>query len=371
MTCNNCGKEINSATIVCPWCGNAVSGTMNENRNPVVSEYPEGIQSSPQKKKGRKIKFLIITVISVIMIAVAIVILISDGDKSSLDEPVTQTEVSETEMITEKSNSKAAEFYLSLKTGGEEFDFELSERSVAALNEYEKYFPCDTKEVSAMKDIADKHSYAELTKSIAKYDASIHAFNGFYVLEIEESEDGDRTYIHFVDEDINSFVGLYMGTLPDIFENDYVNFYGIPLDKIYFENLDGGTTNAIFVAISHCELNQSEVSPEPEVNIQTGNEEPDIVESLMNNPISYFEQQDIAIYGTVFIPYYYEVATETGSPLRLRKLWSAESDVVTMLDNGAALYWYGSYNGWAYVGTTDGLYEGWVDERYIVPENFD
>ncbi|WP_205621578.1 hypothetical protein [Paenibacillus sanguinis] len=53
-----------------------------------------------------------------------------------------------------------------------------------------------------------------------------------------------------MDEDDNSIVGVYVGSTGDILDNDFVTMRGVPAAQYSFDNISGGTTISILLAVS-------------------------------------------------------------------------------------------------------------------------
>lgn len=111
------------------------------------------------------------------------------------------------------------------------------------------------KDISKLVKLVDKKiTTKHLNKSIDAYLEKFLIITGG-VLQIEESETdlGTATIVHFMDENGNSLMGIYPNKSGDIFEGDVVKIIGTPIAKYSFNNVSGGFTNAILMALSSLE----------------------------------------------------------------------------------------------------------------------
>ena len=124
--------------------------------------------------------------------------------------------------------------------------FEVSDQNIEFIKEHQDFFPGSDKNRGAISDFVDSQAgYPQLKKNINKYEGKL-AFVGGEVIDIEESEDGNLTYIHIVDEiNYGNYVLYYLGSLEEVFEGDYVQAYFLPFDTVTFENLSNTYTEAI------------------------------------------------------------------------------------------------------------------------------
>ncbi|MEE1042697.1 MAG: hypothetical protein UH854_01915 [Clostridia bacterium] len=116
------------------------------------------------------------------------------------------------------------------------------------MNDYAMYFPGDDTNKGAISDLADVElTYSHLSKNINKYGDKLVYLEGD-VIDIEENDDGSVTYLHLNDYEGNNFIVYYLGSLDNVFDGGYTWGYGLPLDKISFENMGGTYTEAIVCA---------------------------------------------------------------------------------------------------------------------------
>lgn len=66
----------------------------------------------------------------------------------------------------------------------------------------------------------------------------------------EETDFGTVATVHIMDEAGNSLIGYYNNSTGDILDGDDVTMRGVPTAVYSFDNISGGTTNAIMLAVS-------------------------------------------------------------------------------------------------------------------------
>mgnify|MGYP004665266277 CR=1 FL=1 len=73
-----------------------------------------------------------------------------------------------------------------------------------------------------------------------------------YVIKAEESGEGKTTVteIQMNDSDYNYYYVIYIGSL-DVYKDDTVQVYGVPVGMTSFENVGGGTTVSLVMAGSY------------------------------------------------------------------------------------------------------------------------
>ena len=73
-----------------------------------------------------------------------------------------------------------------------------------------------------------------------------------YVIKVNESGEGNSTIteIQVCDADSNYYYVIYNGSL-DIYKEDTVQIYGVPVGMTSFENVGGGTTVSLIIAGSY------------------------------------------------------------------------------------------------------------------------
>lgn len=290
MFCQKCGKELNESVVLCPYCNTPVNATPQATTPQSATNEAKLSAKKPKKKKKR-----IIIIVAALLFLFFLGTVFSDTESSenesndtastveSVDESTSveeQTEVATTaDEVTEESavatteattvlpeetevatTQKAVtvdpfveEFYDTLQDVGE---YTLSDASREILQKKSYLFPCSDENFEEMKSLSEYIRYEYLTKSVTKYAQTIICIDNAFVIDIQEVDEINNgiTYIHVCDENGNDYVGYVNGTLPEVFEGDEVTIYGLPLDIVYFDNLGGGTTMAVFLAVCACTL---------------------------------------------------------------------------------------------------------------------
>ncbi|MGV7115585.1 hypothetical protein [Paenibacillus kyungheensis] len=100
--------------------------------------------------------------------------------------------------------------------------------------------------------ITSKH----LFKNINPYLDTMVSLTGD-IIQVQEQETayGTVATIHISDENDNSIVGIYKGSTGDILDGDNVTMRGVPTASYSFENVGGGTTNAVLLTVSTIQKN--------------------------------------------------------------------------------------------------------------------
>ena len=229
MFCKKCGKQMEDNWAICPECGEPVNGSNMEN---VVKDV-----DSKKKKKPifKRWWFWIVIVV------LGCMFMFGGGDESNENTSETKSESAET---TDTGNVDAVEIYEWIAENDDPA-FTISEKSINFIKEHPDFFPGSEDIEGAISDFVDEEiTYAHLTKSMSKYGDKLISVYG-EVIDIEESEDGEITYMHIVDYDGNSYVLYYLGTLDNVFEESYVYVYALPFAITSFENMEATYTEAV------------------------------------------------------------------------------------------------------------------------------
>ena len=251
MFCPKCGKAVPDGAVHCPNCGEAMQVTQVPNPQQVPV-------AQPPKKKGKK-KWIIIGVVVVIL---AIMMFGGDSDSGSSSSGTTAssgTTQSDTAQPAEDSTSSDSKSEDKTASALEQYQwiaencstpYTIPDQAAAFITAHPDFFPGNSSNTGAMGDNCTYDvTYPMLAKSAKKYSDKLINFVG-YVYDIDESDDGTVTYIHLNDSDGNNYIAYYLGSI-EIFEQDEVNCYLLPLDNVQFENIGGGYTQAIACAAAY------------------------------------------------------------------------------------------------------------------------
>jgi uncharacterized protein YceK len=135
---------------------------------------------------------------------------------------------------------------------------QLSEATYNFLVENNTLFPAfSAEDIKKAKDLTDYEIGSKhLNKNAAPYFAKMVSFEG-YVVTVEEGpvEGSDDTFavIHVLDDNDVSYQVMIFKSTGEIFEEDYVRFWGAPAGPWSFENIAGGSTNVQLIVGAHVE----------------------------------------------------------------------------------------------------------------------
>lgn len=140
-----------------------------------------------------------------------------------------------------------------LTEGSIQFD----DSQIDVILENTDYLPAENDEdIDAVKQKAQAIDYRLLNKNPQKYFGKLLTFKG-QVLSIDEeidpSDDTAISYLQIVDDEDHDYTIIMIKAAEDILEDDYVQFWGMPVGGYSFENVSGGYTNAQAFYGSHIE----------------------------------------------------------------------------------------------------------------------
>ncbi|SEB28069.1 hypothetical protein [Paenibacillus sp. 276b] len=121
------------------------------------------------------------------------------------------------------------------------------------LVEHADLFPATSAETkkAATKEVDSKITSRHLFKNITPYiDKMVKVSGSVVQVQEEETDFGTVASIHIVDENGNSLIGYYNNSTGDILDGDDVTMRGVPTAVYSFDNISGGTTNSILLAVS-------------------------------------------------------------------------------------------------------------------------
>lgn len=234
MFCKKCGKQMEDNWSICPECGEPVNESNGGN---VVKN------ADIKKKKAPIFKRWWFWIIIVVLGSLFI---FGVGDESESNDNTSNTKPESAE-VADAGNTDAVEIYEWIAENDDPA-FTISEKSINFIKEHPDFFPGSENIEGAISDFVDEEiTYAHLTKSMSKYGDKLISIYG-EVIDIEESEGGEITYIHILDYDGNSYVLYYLGTLDNVLEETYVYAYALPFAITSFENMEATYTEAVIGA---------------------------------------------------------------------------------------------------------------------------
>jgi len=138
--------------------------------------------------------------------------------------------------------------------------YTLNEKAEAFLKEHPDFFPYQGKEAD-LSEYADTTLEAKhINKNPNNYGDKLMYLDYAYVKQIREEDISSSqaiTWLNLVGADVQYNV-YYIGKLDDVFEDDGVEVYGIPLGRSSFENTEGGTT--LVIVLGACKVEKVEDS---------------------------------------------------------------------------------------------------------------
>lgn len=190
-----------------------------------------------------------------------------DDAKKKAEEEAKKKEEEAKAKAEEEANAKeAAELekyktatYLSLfipkldEINGNEAGVAFPTETVELMKSKIDLFPATGEKVKELKQLVDKNvEYKHLSKNITKYTGTMFSDEGYVISieEVDQTDIGSVSVLHVMNDDQNSYQIVYPGSL-DIFEEDYVEFVGVPTIMSGFDNVSGGYTNIAMIVGSY------------------------------------------------------------------------------------------------------------------------
>lgn len=131
--------------------------------------------------------------------------------------------------------------------------FTPSDKAMSFMEEHENLFPA--KKLSlAEKYTNSKTLYKYVNKNSENYGGKLMKLGHYQVIQIYEYEESEYTMTEIIAQDSNYSNVIYIaypGKKKNVYENDNITVYGLPLSTTSWENVGGGTTNAIALAGSY------------------------------------------------------------------------------------------------------------------------
>lgn len=218
INCKKCNREIETNAKICPHCGAKITGN----------------------------KGCLIGVIIAVVVVVIIFIAASGGSKSTSTDSGKPQETS-------KTNERSIFDIYSLLETNDEIPFTMTALAKETLKTKPQLFENATEEI-ALNNADSAITYNHLSKNIEKYGDKLISIPEAYVVNISETDMGNGktcTEFQVLDADENSYYVFYVGELDNVFKDDIVKIYALPLALTSFDNVSGGTTIATVLAGSY------------------------------------------------------------------------------------------------------------------------
>lgn len=172
-------------------------------------------------------------------VCVLLLIAMVSSDTETSTENTGQTEKKTVEEYTPATIIEVLQDY-------EGYPFEQNEKSKKFLQENEDLFPANG--IGEINNLVDEElEFKMLNKNISKYGDKFFYLDEVYVADIQEESVDNLviTTVHVLDANGNSYVIYYFDELNNIYTDDVVTVYALPVGISYFENVSGGTTIAV------------------------------------------------------------------------------------------------------------------------------
>lgn len=180
------------------------------------------------------------------------------GSSSSSNEKTTESQKTEAANSTENNDSDDSsdidgmgDLYEYIGENSEDIPYTISPKAKTFLNDHPEV--CAVKKVNSIKKYVDASiEYKKVEKNQNKFGDKIMKTPECYVIKVNESGEGNSTIteIQVCDADSNYYYVIYNGSL-DIYKEDTVQIYGVPVGMTSFENVGGGTTVSLIIAGSY------------------------------------------------------------------------------------------------------------------------
>lgn len=185
----------------------------------------------------------------------------SSGNKATTESEATTKATTATEATSEENTSEdTANAASSFNGVGDIFEYigqnsqlsyTISPKAKDFLNDHPELSPAD--DIDTVKKYLDTSiEHKKVAKNPNKYGNKIMKTPECYVIKADESGEGDSTMteIQMADNDLNYYYAVYIGSL-DIYKDDTVEVYGVPVAMTSFQNVNGGTTISLVMSASY------------------------------------------------------------------------------------------------------------------------
>ena len=127
--------------------------------------------------------------------------------------------------------------------------YDFSKENAEFINENLDIFPAISEEGKTLmsNSIRSDLTYPMMTKTLDGLAGQLYECTASTALQVSQEYLYGHTITSILayDNDSNFYVILYDGVLPDVYDNTNISFVGLPISASGFDNVSGGTTNAI------------------------------------------------------------------------------------------------------------------------------
>lgn len=137
----------------------------------------------------------------------------------------------------------------------EEMPYTISPKAKEFIGTHEELFPAESAE-EVLEFVDDTIGYKNIAKNQNNYGDKLIKLDETYVASINESNidaSSSFTELIVVDADEQVYYIYYFGSLPDIFKDDVIRVFGVPMAMTSYSNVNGGTTISVVLAGSYIE----------------------------------------------------------------------------------------------------------------------
>lgn len=137
----------------------------------------------------------------------------------------------------------------------EEMPYTISPKAKEFIGTHEELFPAESVE-AVLEFIDDTIGYKNIAKNQNNYGDKLIKLDEAYVASINESnldEISSFTELIVMDAEEQVYYIYYFGSLPDIFKDDIIRVFGVPMAMTSYSNVNGGTTISVVLAGSYIE----------------------------------------------------------------------------------------------------------------------
>lgn len=180
---------------------------------------------------------------------------IESSASSAETPPLVESSIPPVEPEPESTQTSVVlEFYTAMEEN-EIYPYTLTEKAKAMLEEHEDLF-LDNRIDGCEENTDYAIEHRALDKNIDRYGDKLFYLPDALVLQIAETDVNEETTITEMlvcNEDMRFYLIVSLCGYGDIYQEDVVNIYALPLAKSGFDNVSGGTTLVVVAAAAHIE----------------------------------------------------------------------------------------------------------------------
>lgn len=178
------------------------------------------------------------------------------------DTESTQSDSEQEEQVADENTSEVnsddiqgmGDFYKYMGTSSDELSYTISPKAEEFINTHEDLVPAKSED--SISDYVDSSiEFKKVSKNQNNFGDKIMKVNEAYVIDILEdniSEDQPMSIIQAMDADGNCYFIIHLDSV-EIYKEDTIKFYGVPVGMTSYENVSGGTTISLVIAGSYVE----------------------------------------------------------------------------------------------------------------------